>query len=598
MKYKNIADMFFQKKKDFPNKAAYQYKKDGRWLSLTFTESVDMAEKLAAGFASLGIKKGDRIAIMSHNRYEWAITDYAAQALGAILVPIYPSVQPDQVEYIINDSESALVVVEDGFQQDKVDVIRKSLKTAQHFIIIDSDSDEPENGWKTFADTVKLGEDFLKENPNYIQDSIDKVNIDDWATIIYTSGTTGEPKGAILTHKNFISNVENSTKYLKVTSKDVMLSFLPLSHVLERMAGHYISCYYGATVAYAESIDKVAENMGEVNPTLMVSVPRLYEKIYARVLEGVESGSPIKQKIFYWALGVGEEYIDKIMYHKPIPGGLQIKKNIADKLVFSKLAKRVGGKIRFFISGGAPLSKEIAEFFGAAGLIILEGYGLTETSPVISINLLDKFKFGTVGPIIPNVEVKIAEDGEILTRGDHVMVGYYKKEAETKEAIDEEGWFHTGDIGIIDEDGFLKITDRKKNIIVTSGGKNIAPARIENSLTNSPVIEQAMVVGDKRKFCTAVIVAFEEYLVKWAEENKISYEDYEDLVSKPEVKELVQQEVDKMTKHLASYETIKKFVLARAPFTIETGELTPSLKVKRRVILEKYAGEIEKMYDV
>jgi long-chain acyl-CoA synthetase len=364
------------------------------------------------------------------------------------------------------------------------------------------------------------------------------------------------------------------------------------------MAGHYISCYYGATVAYAESIDKVAENMGEVHPTMMVSVPRLYEKIYARVLEGVESGSAVKQKIFYWALKVGGEYVDKVMYHKPIPAALQMKKNIADKLVFSKLANRVGGKIRFFISGGAPLSKEIAEFFGAAGLIILEGYGLTETSPVITINLLDKFRFGTVGPIISNVEVKIAEDGEILTRGDHVMVGYYKKEEDTKEAIDKDGWFHTGDIGIIDEDGFLKITDRKKNIIVTSGGKNIAPARIENSLTNSPVIEQAMVVGDKRKFCTAVIVAFEEYLEKWAKENNISYESYEELVAKPEVRDLVQKEVDKTTKHLASYETIKKFVLARAPFTIETGELTPSLKVKRRVILEKYESEIEKMYDV
>ena len=598
MKYKNIADMFFQKKNDFPEKTAYQYKKDGQWVSLSFNDVVDMAEKLAAGFASLGIKTGDRISLISHNRYEWAITDYATQALGAILVPIYPSIMPDQVEYIINDSESVIIVAEDSFQTDKVNEIQKNLKDTKHFIVIDPGDDAAKEPWKSFKDMLKIGEDFLAKNPDYIKNSIDKVNIDDWATIIYTSGTTGEPKGAILTHRNFISNVENSTQNLKVTAEDTMLSFLPLSHVLERMAGHYISCYYGATVAYAESIDKVAENMGEVKPTLMVSVPRLYEKIYARVLEGVEAGSPVKQKIFYWALKIGGEYIDKVMNHKPIPGSLQFKKNLADKLVFSKLSERVGGRIRFFISGGAPLSKEIAEFFGAAGLIILEGYGLTETSPVISINILDKFRFGTVGPVIPNVEVKIAEDGEILTRGDHVMVGYYKKEEATKEAIDEEGWFHTGDIGIIDDDGFLKITDRKKNIIVTSGGKNIAPARIENALTNSPLIEQAMVVGDKRKFCTAVIVAAQEYIEKWAKNNNIQYDSYEDLVKKPEVVDFVSNEVDKMTKHLASYETIKKFVLARAPFTIETGELTPSLKVKRRVILEKYADEIEEMYDV
>ncbi len=598
MKYKNIADMFFQKRDDFPEKTAYQYKKDGQWISLTFKEAVDMAEKLAAGFTSLGMKKGDRISHISHNRYEWAITDYATQAIGAILVPIYPSVLSDQVEYIINDSESVIVIAEDIFQKNKVDEIKNNLNDTKYFVVIDPGDDALTEPWKPFKDILKLGEEFLSENQDYIKNIIENVKSDDWATIIYTSGTTGEPKGAILTHRNFISNVENSTEKLKVTKDDTMLSFLPLSHVLERMAGHYISCYYGATVAYAESIDKVAENMGEVKPTLMVSVPRLYEKIYARVLEGVEAGSPIKQKIFFWALKVGGDYIDKIMNHKPIPGGLQFKKNLADKLVFSKLAERVGGRIRFFISGGAPLSKEIAEFFGAAGLIILEGYGLTETSPVISINLLDKFKFGTVGPVIPNVEVKIAEDGEILTRGDHVMVGYYKKEADTKEAIDEEGWFHTGDIGILDDDGFLKITDRKKNIIVTSGGKNIAPARIENALTNSPLIEQVMVVGDKRKFCTAVIVTAQEYLENWAKDNNIKYDSYEELVSKEEVKQLVSAEVDKMTKHLASYETIKKFVLAKAPFTIETGELTPSLKVKRRVILEKYADEIEEMYNV
>ena len=336
----------------------------------------------------------------------------------------------------------------------------------------------------------------------------------------------------------------------------------------------------------------------EIKPTMMVSVPRLYEKMYARILEAVEAGPPLKRKIFYWALKVGGEYIDRISKKQPISGGLQFKRNLAYKLVFSKLAERVGGRLRLFVSGGAPLNKEIAEFFGAAGLLILEGYGLTETSPVITVNLPDHFKFGTVGPPLPSVEVKIAEDGEILTRGPHVMVGYYKKEAETREAIDEEGWFHTGDIGIIDEDGFLKITDRKKNIIVTSGGKNVAPQPIENRLIQSPYIEQAVVIGDKRKFCSAVVVGTEDQIIKWAKEHNIAFTDYQDLIRKPEVKQLLREEIDNLTKDLARYETIKDFFIAPQPFTIETGDLTPSLKVKRRVVEEKYKKEIDAMYDV
>jgi long-chain acyl-CoA synthetase len=338
--------------------------------------------------------------------------------------------------------------------------------------------------------------------------------------------------------------------------------------------------------------------MGEIRPTLMVSVPRLYEKMYGRVLDSVEAGSPLKQKIFKWSIKVGREYIHKIMRHESISGILKLKRKIAYKLVFSKLNARVGGRLRYFVSGGAPLSAEIAEFFGAAGIQILEGYGLTETSPVISVNRPEKFKFGTVGPILENVEVKINDDGEILTRGDHIMVGYFNKEAETKEAIDEEGWFHTGDIGFIDEDGFLKITDRKKNIIVTSGGKNIAPQPIENSLITSKYIEQAVVVGDKRRFCTAIIVPFQENMEKWASENQIAFDSYEDLLKLDEVKNLVRTEIDKLTKNFASYETIKDFYLTPVVFSIETGDLTPSLKVKRKVVEEKYSEQINSMYDV
>jgi len=504
---------------------------------------------------------------------------------------------PEQVLYILNDAQAKVVIVDDDIQFDKVNEIREKLDTVKESFIIEAPEKGMNDSWKSFKQLKELGEGLLKDKPSYIQDEIKKVETDSWATLIYTSGTTGEPKGAILTHRNFLFNVEEAGSVIDIYSEDQFLSFLPLSHVFERMAGHYLSCYYGSTVAYAESVDTVAENMGEVKPSLMVSVPRLYEKIYGRVLEAVETGSPVKRKIFYWALGVGKEYVNKLMRKETIGGALQFKRNLAYKLVFGKLYERVGGKIRLFVSGGAPLNADIAEFFGAAGMTILEGYGLTETSPVISVNLLNHFKFGSVGPVLPNVEVKIAEDGEILTRGDHVMVGYYNKEAETKEAIDADGWFYTGDIGHIEEDGMLKITDRKKNIIVTSGGKNIAPQPIENSFVTSPLIDQALMIGDQRKFCTAVIVPSEEGCVRWAEESGLSYSGYKELIKLDKLKESVGQEIERLSTNLARYENIKKFIFANDAFTIESGELTPSLKVKRKEVEKNYKAEIDALYD-
>jgi long-chain acyl-CoA synthetase len=362
------------------------------------------------------------------------------------------------------------------------------------------------------------------------------------------------------------------------------------------MVGHYLAFHIGATIAYAESVDTVADNLGEVKPTLMASVPRLFEKIYGRVMDSLEEGSPIKKKLFFWAIGVGKKVTEFKQRNKPIPAGLKLKNGIATKLVFSKLQERVGGRIRFFVSGGAPLSKEIGEFFTAAGLLILEGYGLTETSPVITVNHLDKFRFGSVGFPLQNVEVKIAEDGEILTRGPHVMKGYYKNEAATREAIGDEGWFHTGDIGHIDEDGMLVITDRKKNIIVTAGGKNIAPQYIENMLINSRYIEQAVVLGDKRKFCSALLVPNMELLKKFAEENGLTSLSNDELLTNPQVIRLIGKEIDEVSTDLASYETIKKFALIDHAFTIESGELTPTLKVKRNIVEKGYKEIIDGFY--
>lgn len=594
MQHKNLAEMFFSAAERLGDRDAYLSKPENEYVTLKFNEAKTIVENIAAGLSSLGVEKGSKVAILSPNRYEWALTDFAILSLGAISVPIYPSLLPEQVKYLLNNSETVVVFCSELEQYEKVNKVREQCSYLKSVVVFDTIDDK---NCLLLEGLMKTGEEFNKKNPDFLKNSVQKVSGKDVATIIYTSGTTGEPKGALLTHDNLQSNVESSLHHLTVDENDLFLSFLPLSHIFERMAGHFLVTYIGGTIAYAVAIDTVAENMGEVHPTVMVSVPRLYEKIYARILESVESGSPVKRKIFYWALGVGSEYVSHIMKKQKISGGLAFKRNLAYKLVFSKLNERVGGKLRFFVSGGAPLAKEIAEFFAAAGLIIYEGYGLTETSPVITVNKEDLFKFGTVGPVIPGVEVKIADDGEILSRGPHIMLGYYKNEEETKEAIDEEGWFYTGDIGFIDDDGCLTITDRKKNILVTSGGKNIAPQGIENKLVTRKYIEQAMVVGDRRKYCTAVIVPAFEILEKWAKDNDISYSSLSDLAKMPQVREFVKKNVEEVNNDLASYESIKDFYLTEASFSIETGELTPSLKVKRKVVLEKFSDQIEKLYD-
>lgn len=593
MQYSSLAEMFFSVADRFSSKTAYMFKKDGSYQSVSFKEAADQVNNIAGGLASLGVKAGDRVALLSENRLQWSLTDFAILSLGAVNVPIYPSLLAKHVEYLLNDSESVAIIVSSEDQYKKVKEVLNSCHGLKNVIVMDM---EASGEYITFNKLMETGKEFNDKNPDHIEKQIKNTNSEDMATIIYTSGTTGEPKGAMLKHSNFISNVEGAKEAIVVDETDTFLSFLPLCHVFERMAGHYLATYSGSTIAYAESIDTVADNMGEVHPTVMTSVPRLYEKIYAKVLDGVESGSGLKRKIFYWALGVGKEYITAVMNNESISGGLQFKRNLAFKLVFSKLAARVGGNMRFFVSGGAPLSREIAEFFGAAGLIILEGYGLTETSPVIAVNTLEKFRFGTVGPILSNVEVKIAEDGEILTKGPHVMIGYFNKEEQTKEAIDNGGWFHTGDIGIIDEDGFLKITDRKKNIIVTAGGKNIAPQAIENSLVTNKYIEQALVIGDKRKFCTAIIVPTFEVIGEWAKGKGLTFNDDKELSGLPEVKDLLMNEVTIINNDLASYESIKKIELSDHLFSIESGELTPSLKVKRKVVEQNFKDQIDAMY--
>ncbi|UCF63731.1 MAG: long-chain fatty acid--CoA ligase [bacterium] len=593
MSYENLALMIKTVSEKFPEKAAYMSKKEGTYQSTTFREVQNQIQYLSAALMDLGVEKDEKVLLLSENRMEWAISDYAILTCGAVTVPIYPTLLPKHIEFIINNSEGKVVIVSQDFQLEKILEIKKNLPRLKHIILMEGIAPEGVLGWRDFVEKGKI---IYEKNPNLITKSLKAIKGDDLASIIYTSGTTGVPKGVMLTHHNFLSNIEAGLDALKVDEKDLFLSFLPLSHVFERMAGHFLASHVGATIAYAENIETVAQNLQEVHPTVMTSVPRFFEKVYARVLDSLEEGSAAKKKIFLWAIEVGKK---SNLYHQkglPLKGMLKSKYKIANKLVYSKLRERVGGNIRLFASGGAPLGREIAEFFNAAGLRLLEGYGLTETSPVITVNRENNFKFGTPGQAVINVEVAIAEDGEILTRGPHVMKGYYKNEEETREAIDEEKWFHTGDIGYLDKDGFLYITDRKKNIIVTSGGKNIAPQPIENLLITSKYIDQALVLGDKRKYCTAIIVPSIENLRNFAKKSSLEISKDDELLQNQAIKALIRSEIDRVSVDLASYETIKKFMLLKDPFTIESGELTPTLKIKRNVVEQKYQTKIDAMY--
>jgi len=564
------------------------------WQDISYASIRDQVQWMAAGLRELGVMPGSQVAILSENRPEWAITDFACLTARCADVPIYPTLPAGQVAYILRDSGAVAIVVSSKDQLEKILSIRPPEVTPalRHIIAIDADAIGP--GVMPFADLLARGKAAMAKYPRWREDAL-QVKPDDLATLIYTSGTTGDPKGVMLTHGNLTSNVVFGLKSLDVRETDECLSFLPLSHVFERMAGHYCMWQSGSIINYATSIDSVPADMLDRRPTIVLSVPRLYEKIYARVLEG-SSKSAAKRQIFGWARAAGEAWADLALAGKPIPTAVALRKAIADKLVFSKVTARTGGRLRYFVSGGAPLSAEIARFFFAAGLPIYEGYGLTETSPVITVNYRDHTRIGTVGQPIHGVEVRIAGDGEILTRGPNVMQGYYNKPEATREAINADGWFHTGDIGELDADGYLRITDRKKDIIVTAGGKNIAPQPIENRVKTNPFVLNAVMIGDKRRFPMMLVVPNMATLTAWATEQKLPSEDAAALLARPEVVEQMTREVKKSLRDLAHFEMPQRVLLVGRDFSIENGELTPTLKVKRRIVEKNYSAEIEAMY--
>jgi long-chain acyl-CoA synthetase len=585
-------------------RVALMHKAGGKqYQSIPYADLARRVEQMASGLAAIGIGKGDRVAILSENRPEWVVTDLATLALGGISVPIYTTLPAPQVAYILRNSGARALVVSDAKQLQKALQAREEAPQLTAILAIDAPA--PDNGRTspadgmvhTFASVLErgaaqpLGEGYER--------AWKAVAPDDVASLVYTSGTTGDPKGAMLTHGNFMADVDATRDLflsggLRLSEEDVFLSFLPLSHVYERTGGYYLPLRLGASIGYTESIRTVRDNLAEVKPTLMISVPRLYESMQEQIQEAVAKYPERRRKLVQRAFAVGMECAKRREAGRSPGLLLSVQRFVFDKLVFSKMRERFGGRMRYFVAGGAALADDTARFFEAAGVPILQGYGMTETSPVIAANPADHPRTGTVGKIVPGVEVKIAGDGEILVRGPIVMKGYWDNPGATAETIDADGWLHTGDIGEL-KDGYLRITDRKKDILVLANGKNVAPQPIESALKGSPFLSEIVLIGDRQNVITALVVPNLERLRDWAKKQNLSFADDAALIASPETRRKIKAEIDAHSGHLADFEKIRKFTLLPAAFTVDGGELTPTLKVRRKVIAQKYAREIAEM---
>ena len=578
--YKAIPEVFFEIAEKYPDKPALLYKKEGVYFPITYKELSEKVENLSGYLSNFGVGKGDKVAILSENRPEWVISDLSIMTIGAVAVPLHTTFNPKAICNVLEHSEAKILIVSNSGFLNKVLLGQKDLKHLKKIIFLDNLTvDEKETlgdkviRWKTI---------FSKEQNNQFK----KIPLDpnDCCSIIYTSGTTGEPKGVMLSHVNFLSNVEAANEIVPVQDNELFLSFLPLSHIFERLVGYYLPICYGATIAYAENIKQLPANLKEVRPTVIVSVPRVFEKFHDAIWDKVNSGSKIKKSIFKWALRQKK---------------CTITCKLADFLVFKKIRKSFGGKLRLAISSGASLNENIAKFFSKIGILILEGYGLTETSPTITVNREHDFKFGTVGKIIPGVKVKIADNKEILVKGPNVFKGYFKDEDKTKACFNDEGWFHTGDLGFIDNQGFLTVIGREKEMIVTSGGKNVWPEPIENLLNNDRFISQSIIIGDRRKFISALIVPDWQEVEIYFKQNSLQLQGHDKLIKNHFLLEIIQNRIDtKINPELNEVEKIKKFRLLPQEFSQEQGELTATLKLRRHIIDKHYQKTIDSIYDI
>ncbi len=587
-----IGSMIRESVKKFGASVAMRYKENDVWKQITYNELGELIRDVAKALLEYDMKEGEMVGIFAQNMPQWSIADFGILSVRGVSVPIYATNTAKQAEYIVNDAEIRVLFVGDKVQYDKITSFIDSSKYLKKIIVFDEKVQLKGAHSVYLKDFLELGKKSAKDSN--VEERLERGSVDDIATLIYTSGTTGDPKGAILTHGNFAHQMRAIDERFSVGVGDRSLCFLPLSHAYERTWSYYVF-RTGAENNYLADQKKIVEFMPDVKPTAMVSVPRLYEKIYSTVFDRLKKASPAKAKLFHWALRTGKAYQYKKKDRKFIGPWLVVRHALADALVLKKIRDVVGGQKNFFSAGGAPLSIDIEEFFFAAGLLVCQGYGLTESSPMISCNAPGAFKFGTVGRPIKDCEVKIDDTGEILARGGNIMKGYYKKPEATAETL-VDGWLKTGDVGIIDEDGFLKITDRIKDLIITSQGKNIAPQHIETLVGMDHYIEQIATIGDKRKFVTALIVPSFPALEQWAKEKNISFSSREELVKHPDVIKFYEKRIADQSKELANYEKIKRFTLMATEFTQDGGELTPTMKIKRKVVGEKYKDLIDSMY--
>jgi long-chain acyl-CoA synthetase len=589
---KSIYELFKNVCEKNKDKIAYRYKDGTDWKPVTWGEHQETCKKISKSLMALGIRKGDKVTILSWTRLEWIQLDLATVSIGAITVGIYQSSLPDDCAYIINHSDAAVLIVENQDQLDKISEVRHNLPNLKHIVIIDG---EP-SGIKG----VMTWQEFMSKGTNATDDEFLARTVEirpgDAASFVYTSGTTGIPKGAMIMHENLVFTSWSALQSILMKPHFETLLALPLPHVFARIIV-YVCLRAAVTINIGESLEKVGDNLKEVRPHFFVTAPRFYEKAYVKITSNAQDAGGIKNKIFKWALRVGYAVSKLQQQKKSVTGLLAFKHKLANRLVFSKVQAAIGGNLVYAVSGSAPLNKALAEFFHACGILILEGLGMTENTSFSNVNRYDNYKFGTVGQLGPGIEQKINPDGEVLFRGKNIMLGYYKNPEETAETIDHDGWLYTGDIGEIDEDGFLRITDRKKDIIVTSGGKNIAPQRVENIMVTSRYIAQVVVYGDRKKYLTGVVTLDQDQVREWAVKHGLQFSNWEELRTHPQVVELVENEVRDKNKFLSSFETLKKVIIAPDEFSVASGEQTSSLKIKRKVVTEKYEAQLEALYE-
>lgn len=609
----NAIELFSRRVRQSGQRNALRWKERGAWLSATWNDWDRAAREIAGGLVSLGVNAGDRVAILANTRREWLFTDVGIVMSGAVTVPIYQSNLPHECEYILNDAGVEVVFVENPLQLEKLVAERDKLRSVRKVVLIDPIArlDKPDKkgrieiaqkdvlpdagDWVVSLDQLReAGRTVLGQQPQELTKRAQATDHESLFTIVYTSGTTGPPKGAVLTHGNLVWEADAMRNVLPINEDDEQLLFLPMAHIFAKVMV-WTSISKGCSLAFAESVAKVRDNLTEVRPTFLGSVPRVLEKVYVGILSNRAAQPPTKQKLFDWAFSIGAKVGRAKLRGESLPLVLKLQYELADRLVLQRIRALVGGRMRFIISGGAPLSAKIAEFFHSAGILVLEAWGLTETTAGTTLNRVERYGFGVVGTAVPGTELRIASDGEILVRSGAVMKEYWKKPESTAEVIDKDGWFHTGDIGTLD-DGVLKITDRKKDIIVNAGGKNIAPQNLENKLKATPYISQAMVVGDKRPYLVALITLNEETIKNWASDNGVADKSLAELSQLPEVRQLIGRAVDEVNRGEPSYSSIKKFQILPADFTQETGELTPTLKVKRKAASEKFAAILTTLY--